>query len=114
MTSDENLRMEILKLTGGDIEKARRAYNFVKDKEPETKDGTQNYPYINPETSVFLLPLSRRLKNVLRANGYATIEDITNEKESAFTKLRYFGDTSLLELKSFLKENGLSFATENI
>lgn len=61
------------------------------------------------EKSIEELELSVRSYNCLEAAGIKTIRDLVQKSESEMLKYRNFGRKSLTEIKSILKEMGLSF-----
>lgn len=61
------------------------------------------------EKSIEELELSVRSYNCLEAAGIKTIRDLVQKTESEMLKYRNFGRKSLTEIKSILKEMGLTF-----
>ena len=61
------------------------------------------------EKSIEELELSVRSYNCLEAAGIKTIRDLVQKSESEMLKYRNFGRKSLTEIKSILREMGLSF-----
>lgn len=61
------------------------------------------------EKSIEELELSVRSYNCLEAAGIKTIRDLVQKSEGDMLKYRNFGRKSLTEIKSILKEMGLSF-----
>ncbi len=61
------------------------------------------------EKSIEELELSVRSYNCLEAAGIKTIRDLVQKTESEMLKYRNFGRKSLTEIKSILREMGLSF-----
>ena len=52
---------------------------------------------------------SKRLSNILLANGFSTIKDVCKMRKTDFLRLRNSGKKTLTELNEYLKEHNLQF-----